>query len=160
MKLEKEKAFYGSGIYARKAAAKQANLGSTMFSQYIRLLSLSTKLIPAVDAKEISVGAAYELSYLPKKLQDYIADNRIYVGLSQQAASSLRDAETTDEIDSKIEAIKSAPKYYKYQVITKLNKPKGYEIIPVIVDKEKRDLILNYLKKCIKNSDFKNDSII
>ncbi len=154
MKLEKTKAFYGSGLYARDAAARQANISPSLFNRYIHLLKLSDKLINAVDTKEISVKTGYELSFLPKELQDYISNKELHIGMTYQVASSLRGAKATKDIDAKLKMIADAPKYYKYQVITKLHKPTGYEIVPVIVDKDNREEVLQYIRKCLKDAKF------
>jgi hypothetical protein len=159
MMLEKKKSFYGSGIYSRDAAAKLANVAPTTFTTYLNLSKLYTPLLNEADHGNITVMTAYQLSLLPKDLQQYIFDSGVYIDLSTPAAKKLKEATTKADIDKILKDLREAPKYYKYTVSTKFKKPSGKEVIPLFIDKKEKKEVVDYLSAKIKESKFSKETI-
>lgn len=154
LKLEKEKAFYGSGRFARDAAAEQAGVGHSSFARYLHLLQLYPPLSAEIDSGALAVRTAYELSFLDEEIQKYIYDNDIYLGLSIQAAKKIRSSKSIDELKQALKDLNEAPKYYKYQISTKVQKPSGKEIVPLFVDKERKQEFIDRFKQAITESNY------
>lgn len=158
LKLEKEKAFYGSGRFSRDAAAEQAGVGHSTFARYLHLLKLYPPLSDEVDSGNLAVRTAYEISFLDNDIQKFIYENNIYAELSIQAAKSMRKCDSIDEVKQFIQELQEAPKYYKYQVNTKSQKPAGKEIVPLFVDKERKQEIIDRFKQAVQESNY-DDSL-
>lgn len=60
--------------YSREELAKQTNESQTQIQRYIRLTNLIPFLLQMVDEGKIAMRPAVEISYLPEKLQDKLAD--------------------------------------------------------------------------------------
>ena len=152
MKLEKKKAFYGSGIYSRDAAAKQANTTPTTFSRYLKLKDLDDKLMDEVDSGTLTVKNAYELSFLSKDLQQLVYDSGAYVSLSSSTAKKLRGAESKEDIKRIVDETKTVEEQYRYSVVTTVKKPQGREILPIYIDTKDKDIIMAQLRDAISSS--------
>ena len=154
MALEKKKAFYRSGIYSRDAAAKQANVKPTTFSKYLRIAKLYTPLLDSVDAGEITTGVAYSLSLMPEFLQKYVYAKALHLKLTSQSAKAISSCLSTNEIEDELERLNGAPKYYKYTALSKVRKPSGTDILPLFVEKNRFNEVLNRFDEAVDKSDF------
>ena len=161
--LEKQKSFYGSGIYSRDAAAKQANVSPTTFTRY---LSIGQKLYPPLfdEANEghITVKVAYYLSRMPEDMQKSIYEEGLYKNISTSIAKRLQsEAKSMDDIRYILQETKSAIKYYKYAIESKVAKPKDKDVIPIFIDRNNRQEIIEQLAALIRSSNLdenvKND---
>ena len=154
LKLEKKKAFYGSGRFARDAAAEQAGVGHSSFARYLHLLQLYPSLAAEIDSGALAVRTAYELSFLDMEIQKYIYDNAIYLDLSIQAAKRIRGSKNIEELKQTLKELDEAPKYYKYQISTKIKKPSGKDIVPLFVEKERKQEFIDRFKQAITESNY------
>ena len=158
IKLEKERAFYGSGIYSRDAAAKQANVSPTTFNNYLKLVDLYPPLLEEIDKENFQITAAYEISFLNQELQKYIYDKKYYLTLKRKIARIIKEhAVTVEDIDGIINEQNTSAEKFKYSVMISNKLPEDCEIFPLIVSKEHKQDILKILKKSIKKSTLPNE---
>ena len=140
IKLEKQKAFYGSGIFARDAAAKLANVPSATFSMYLKLMNLIPQLVDEIDNKNIALSSAFHLAFLPKDLQYYIFQKKYHVHLIRRISQKIRhSAKSYSDIDNII-----AHKDDEEENISKLS---------FYVDNKNKLKILNILRNALSLSD-------
>lgn len=154
IKLEKKKAFYGSGIYARDAAAKQANVAPSTFSRYISLQKLIEPLFGEATKGTITIKTAYYLSLLPREMQIHLYETGSYTTLSTPAAKQLKSAKNIEELDKILDEINSSKKYYKYTINSARKKDKDMDIIPVFVNKDRKKEFIEKYVQAIKESGF------
>ncbi len=155
VELEKKQSFYGSGIYARTAAAKQANVSATAFGRYLKLRDLIPELMNAVDRRVLPVKSAYCLSFLKKDLQTYIFKKNYYEDLPVRTAKRLQDEVAhKGDIDHIIKE-EQAGQVFRYTVEMKTEKPADYHIAPLILpkDEEMKDKIISTLTSSIDKLD-------
>ena len=158
LKLEKEKSFYGSGIFSRDAAAKQANVSPATFNNYLKLLELIPELLDEIDSENLQMMAAYEIAFLPEDLQKYIFDKKYYLNLKRKTAKKIRtNAKTPDDIDNIIAGEKVAPSLFKYNVEFKEKLPADCEILPLVVNKDDKVEIINLLYQAVSSSNFSDE---
>lgn len=153
--LEKKQAFYGSGIYARNAAAEQANVSVGLFSRYLKLRDLVPGLAKEVDNGNVSVKTGYFLAFLSERLQDYIYDHELYIDMTHNTAQKVRDeAKTEDDIDRILADNKTRP-VHSYTVKVPFEKPRDYDILPILLpkDADKRRRMFRLLGQAISKSD-------
>ena len=62
------------GEKSRDVLAKESGDSQTQIQRYIRLTELIPELLTLVDEKKIAMRPAVEISYLPKELQEILAD--------------------------------------------------------------------------------------
>ena len=158
IKLEKKKAFYGSGIFVRDAAAKQANVSPTTFNNYLKLIDLLPELIDKIDTEKLKMTAAYEIAFLPEKLQKYIFDKKYYLNLNRRTAKKIHNnAKTQKDIDDIISKENSAPTLFKYNIEFNEKLPDDCEILPLVVNKDDKVEIINLLYQAVSSSNFSNE---
>lgn len=155
--LEKEKAFYGSHIDSMASAAAQANTSKSGFFRYLSLLKLIPELQDAVSNGKLTLMVGYYLSLLDKELQQYIYNQELYLSMSTQTASQLRDCETLEDMKNKLYIISHAAKYYKYNIQTRKQKPAGKDVLPIFVDKDTRNETANLYIEAVTQSNFEQD---
>lgn len=157
LKLEKEKAFYGSYIDTMSSAAEQVKTSRAGFFRYLQLLHLIPQMQNLVDTGEMPVSTAYHLSSMPDDLQKYIFDMEIYKELSNKGAEQIKKCQSIDEIDDKLDELNHATKYFKYTFQTKKKKAEGEEVLPVWVSKSHRNEIADLYIKAVQQADFPDD---
>ena len=158
IKLEKQRAFYGSGIFSRDSAAKQANVSPTTFNNYLKLISLYPPLLNEIDRGNLKVMVAYEIAFLPEKLQKYIYEKKYYLGMKHQTAKRVRaNSKNFKDIDAIIAEKKRTHSDFKYQVTTTKKLPSDCEILPVIVNKLYKADILKIFEDAIISSDLSQE---
>ena len=155
--LEREKAFYGSRFDPLASAASQADTSKTVFFRYLSLLKLIPELQDDVSNGKTTLMAGYHLSFLPKKLQQYVYDNGIHEKITTKAAAELKECTTVDALKEKLYSIQHATKYYKYSYTTRTRKLSDEEVLPIIVDKGLRNDIADMYIKAVSQSDFPDD---
>lgn len=166
MKLEKKNSFYGSGIFSRDAAAKQAKTSSTSFSRYLHLSNLIQPLMDEIDKNNITIVAAYELSFLPQPVQTYIYEHGLYIDMSTQAARELKllKIDSTEDVheacalvDERLKELKAAPKRYKYKIEIKTQLSDDMKIVPFVMPKERSEEFVDRLEQAVKESNYAED---
>ena len=158
IKLEKERAFYGSKIFTRDAAAKQANVPPSTFNNYLKLSSLIAPLVDEIDSKNLLLMSAYELAFIPEDLQQYIFDKKYYIKIKRKTAKDIRDkAKTREDIDKIIEKSKTSSKLFKYSIEFNEKLPENCEILPLVVNKDDKVEITKLLHQMINDSNFPDD---
>ena len=162
IKLEKQRAFYGSKIYARDAAAKQANVSPATFNNYLKLIELYPPLFDEIDNGNCQMMVAYEIAFLSQKLQKYIYDKKYFFDLNRQTAKLIKlHAKTQKDIDRIIEDNNKSKKIFKYSIQTESRLPLNCEILPIFVDKSNRAEILKIFTDAVTSSklsdEVKND---
>lgn len=150
--LEKKNSFYGRHYRADIASAAMAKVPLTSFYRYLSLLKLISPMQQKLDENEISLMVAYYLSFLPDNLQQYVFDKGLYEGMSVKTAEQIKSCSSVDEIEEKLVAINNAPKYYKYTIQTRVQKPRDKEVVPFFAPKGKKDECLNLLIQTIEAS--------
>ena len=157
IKLEKQRAFYGSGIFSRDAAAKQANVSPTTFNNYLKLIKLITPLLDEIDAGNLPMMVAYELAFLPDDLQQYIFDRGYFHNLKRRTAKKIRqEAKTPAEIDEILGEADST-NIFRYQIEMPQKLPDDCEILPLFVSKENKSKIIKQLRQAVNDSNFSAD---
>ena len=91
---------------------------------------------------------------MPILLQKYIFDNELYHQISHKAAEQIKKCETIEDMLAKLNEINSATKYYKYQIQTRHRKAEDEEILPLWIEKNLREEIINLYSQAVKQSDF------
>ena len=158
IKLEKQRAFYGSGIFSRDAAAKQANVSPTTFNNYLKLVELYPPLLEEIDNNNFQMMAAYEVAFLDQDLQKYICDKKYYLDLNRKTAKILKtQAKNFSDIDRIISEQSNAESVFKYQVVTADKLPDDCEILPVFVNKNRRTDILKIFTDAINSSELSKE---
>ena len=158
IKLEKQRAFYGSGIFSRDAAAKQANVSPTTFNNYLKLIKLITPLLEEIDNGNLPMTVAYELAFLPDDFQQYVFDRKYYLKLKRKTAKKMRqEAKTFSDIDEIMGSPDSPQNIFKYQVEIHQELPENCEILPLLVSKENKSEIIRQLSQAVSNSNFSDD---
>ena len=158
IKLEKERAFYGSGIFSRDAAAKQANVSPTTFTNYLKLIKLISPLLEEIDKGTLPMTVAYELAFLPDDLQQYIFDCEYFHDLKRRTAKKIRrSAKTPADIDEILSESDSTQNIFKYQIEMPQKLPADCEILPLFVSKENKSEILQQLRQAVNDSNFSDD---
>ncbi len=155
VELEKKQSFYGSGIYARAAAAKQANVSNTVFGRYLKLRDLIPELMSAVDKRVLPVKSAYCISFLNKDMQSHIFEKNFYENLPVRTAKRLQDeVANKGDIEDIIKQEQSG-QIFRYTVELKTAKPANYHIAPLMLpkDEETKNKIINTLSSSIDNLD-------
>lgn len=150
--LEKKNSFYGRHYRADLASATMAKVSIACFYRYLNLLKLIRPLQQRIDSNELSMVVGYNLSFLPENLQQYIFEKELYVEMSVKAAEQIKNCTSVNEIEEKLTAINNAPKYYKYTIQTKIQKPRNKEVVPFFAPKGKKDECLNLLVQTIETS--------
>lgn len=154
IKLEKQRSFYGSGIFSRDAAAKQANVSPTTFNNYLKLIELYPPLVDEIDAGNLQMMSAYEIAFLEKNLQKYIYDKKYFVGLNRKTAKILKEKATTvEDVEKIIDESKKTETTFKYQIISKEKLTSDNEILPIFVNKNYKAEILKIFEDAISKSD-------
>lgn len=157
IKLEKQRAFYGSGIFSRDAAAKQANVSPTTFNNYLKLINLITPLLDAIDEGTLQMMTGYELAFLSEDLQQYIFDREYFHKLKRRTAKKIRQsAKTPADIDEIIND-NSAQTVFRYQVEMNQKLPENCEILPLFVSKENKSEIIQQLRQAVNESQFSDE---
>ena len=158
IKLEKQRAFYGSGIFSRDAAAKQANVSPTTFNNYLKLIKLITPLLEEIDSGNLQMMTAYELAFLPEDLQKYIFDCKYHKNLKRKLAKKIRqNAKTAADIDRIVAEGDTSQNIFKYQIETEQALPADCEILPLFVSKENKSEIFQQLRQAVSDSNFSDD---
>ena len=158
IKLEKQRTFYGSGIFTRDSVAKQANVSPTTFNNYLKLISLYPPLLDEIDKGNLQVMVAYEIAFLKQDLQKYIYDKKYYLGMKRQIAKIIRtDAKSFKDIDKIIDSKKRVRNDFHCQVTTKKALPKNCEILPVVINKFYKADILKIFEDAIISSDLSQE---
>ena len=158
VKLEKERAFYGSGIFSRDSAAVLAGVSPTTFNNYLKLMELYPPLLEEIDKNNFQVMAAYEIAFLEPNLQRYIYNKKYYLNLKRKTAKIIKEqAETAEDIDKIISNQNSETKVFKYNVETKNKLPSNFEILPVFVNSFYRDDVLKIFTEAITSSKLPNE---
>lgn len=139
MKLEKRKAFYGSGISTRDSAARQLGITAGTLSRYLRLQDLVEPLMDAVSNKELSLSAAVQISMMPHRLQQHVYETGEYIGMTRTQAKEILEAKNEEEIDAVLKRKKEPS--YRYTVTSQHEKKDNEEIISLIVRKGMRQVI-------------------
>lgn len=157
IKLEKQRAFYGSGIFSRNAAAKQANVSPTTFNNYLKLIKLISPLLDEIDAGNLQMMVAYELAFLPDELQQYIFDRGYFHNLKRKTAKKIRqNAKTPADID-KILGEADSTNVFRYQIEMNQKLPDDCEILPLFVSKENKSEIIQQLRQAVNDSQFSDE---
>lgn len=158
IKLEKQRAFYGSGIFSKISAAKQANVSPTTFNNYLKLIKLITPLLDEIDNGNLPMMTAYELAFLPEEFQQYIFKREYFYDLKRKTARKIRQtAKTFDDIDDIIENPDSSQNTFKYQIEMNQKLPDDCEILPLFVSKENKSEIIQQLRQAVNDSQLSDE---
>ena len=149
LKLEKEHAFYGSGIYSRAAAAKQAEVSESTFALYLSFRKLIPELRQALDNKDLAVWPANSLSKLGEDLQHHLFDAHNDLcrdkRLSKDLGKALQACDSVQSIDETIEKWQNRTQVYTYRLSSHVKMDKNETILPVLVPKAARQSVKKIL---------------
>ena len=149
LKLEKEHAFYGSGIYSRVAAAKQADVSTTTFNLYLAFGKLIPELKSALDTKDLALWPAYSLAGMSEDLQRHIYNSHTVLcqdkNLSKDLAKELKSCDSPQSIDDIINKWASRPQVYTYRVSSHIKMSKEETVLPLLVPKTTRQSVKNLI---------------
>ena len=154
IKLEKQRAFYGSKIYSRDAAAKQANVSPATFSNYLKLIELYPPFFEEIDNGNCQMMAAYEIAFLKQNLQKYIYHKKYFLKLNRKTAKILRlQAKTQKDIDRIIADKNESEKIFKYSIRTENKMPVGSEVLFTFADTQYKADILKIFSEAINSAE-------
>ena len=145
LKLEKEHSFYGSGVYSRVAAAKQADVSESTFNLYLSFRKLIPELRQALDSKDIAIWPAYSLSKLSEELQRHFANVHhalcVDKNLSKDLGKAIQNCDSAKSIDETIDKWYARPQVYTYRVSSHIKMNKNETALPLLVPKDKRQVV-------------------
>ena len=143
--LETQNAFYGSGIYSRAAAAKQADVSLSTFNLYLSFGQLIPELRQALDNSDIALWPAYYLTRIGRNLQQHIfcKHNALCHGksMSKDLGKALSSCGSIEAIDETVNAWMHKPKVYTYRIPTHIKMKKDETALPLLVPKKMRQSV-------------------
>ena len=154
LKLEKENSFYGSGIYSRAAAAKQAEVSVSTFNLYLSFKGLIPELRQALDNNDIALWPAYSLARLSEDLQRHFFT--VHNGLchdknlSKDLGKAIQNCKNAQEMNKIIDEWFSRPQTYTYRVSSHVKMNKDETALPLLIPKAMRQSVKTIL---IENAD-------
>lgn len=152
VRLEKQEAFYGSGIDTNAAVAKLFGVSRATVFFYRSLENLLDAFVDALEKNIISRQAATIIGSLPKKLQNYIWNKGYHLKLSGTVLKELKKANSTSAIDQLFK--ESIEKHqYRYTFITNTEKPKGYDALTLYVNHKEKEKFQELLKTFLDTTD-------
>lgn len=157
-RLEKEDAFYGSGIDVNTAVAKLFGVGRSTVAFYRRLEKLIAPLLSVYESNQISRTVVLMLTDISEELQEYIYTKKYYLQLTPAMKNGLKNAVTTYDIDKLIEeAAKKENGKYKYSFSTRVEKPKDFDFIPLAVNHDEVEAFKEFLAQSLDLADGLSD---
>lgn len=152
-KLEKESAFYGSGVDVNAAVAKLFGVSRRTVFRYRKIEKLIEEFIDVLSAGTISQRAAEIFSNLDEDAQKYIFAQNLYSDISSELLSRLKKIKTLEETKAAFSKPIRAKERYQYVYSMGFKKPENCDIVPICVDKKDVAEIQNKLKELILNDD-------
>jgi ParB family chromosome partitioning protein len=102
-KIKESDTFYQSdkGFRSNEVVGEMYSLSPAQVSRYLRIHVLNKQLKELLDAGKIGFTTAVELSFLPKKAQDYVADYAMckHLSIDGRKAKTLRAFDLVGELD-------------------------------------------------------------
>ena len=145
LKLEKEHSFYGSGIYSRTAAAKQADVSPTTFTLYLGFRKLIPELRDALDNNDLALWPAYSLAKLSEDMQRHFftVHNGLCHGkkLSKDLGKAIQDCDTPQAMNAIIDEWFQRPQTYTYRISSHVKMSKDETALPLLVPKSMRQSV-------------------
>lgn len=152
MKLEKRKVFYGKGVFAKDSVARQANVRPTTLYRYLRLNHLVDGLMKAVEDKKINIRVGVELSFLAPELQEYVLKKCDISKLTEKVAAGMhRKAKTKEDVDDIIDVWRGLDTLVKQKLTVMLNVHGDYDVIPLVVPRDKKDELTEKIKYSVSH---------
>lgn len=153
IKLEKQRAFYGSKIYSRDAAARQANVSPATFNNYLKLIELYPPLFEEIDKGNCQMMVAYEIAFLKEELQKYIYDKKYFLDLSRKTAKAIRtQAKTLKDIDKIITDKNKIAKVFNYNIQTANKLPEDCDVLFTFANTKYKADILKIFSDAVNTS--------
>ena len=153
-KLEKSKAFYGSGSDVKKKVAEVLGVSRSAVFRLQNLASLDKELLTICgnkgEGKAISVREGEVLSKLTPDQQAYIYKKGHYKDLTPGRLSALKNLKATATVDN-IDEIFGKAMEYRYSVVTTIKRPDEFETIGVHVKPEEKVKLGEFLEKAIND---------
>lgn len=160
-KLEKVKAFYGSGEDVKKKVSEILGVSRSAVFRLQNLSSLDKDLLAICgnksEGKKISVREGEVLSKLTSAQQEHIKGKEYYKELTSSRLSALKNLSAEASNDD-IDEIFETEKEHRYSIVTTEERPDGYETIGVHVKVDDRDL-LNSLRQVIADDGVLADNV-
>ncbi len=146
--LEKEEAFYGSGVDVNTAVAKLFGVSRATVFFYRRLEKLIPELLDAYDQRQISQAVANMLCDVPQELQTYIYEKGYHLELKPAMRQDLKQAENQEDIDALFEQAKKPFEKYQYVFSTKVKKPSDFDFVPLAVSHDEVKAFKDFMEPC------------
>lgn len=145
LKLEQEHAFYGSGVYSRTAAAKQADVSESTFALYLSFRKLIPELKQALDNKDLALWPAYSLTRLSEDLQRHFftAHNDLCHDkkLSKDLGKAIQNCESAQDMNKVIDDWFNRPQTFTYRVSSHVKMNKDETALPLLIPKSMRQSV-------------------
>lgn len=155
--LEKEEAFYGSGVDVNTAVAKLFGVSRATVFFYRRLEKLIPELLDAYDQRQISQAAANMLCDLSQELQEYIYEMGYYLELKPAMRQELKQAEKPEDVDAIFAQAKKPLEKYQYVFSTKVKKPSDFDFVPLAVNHDEVQAFKDFMEQTLDLADNLSD---
>lgn len=155
--LEKEEAFYGSGVDVNTAVAKLFGVSRATVFFYRRLEKLIPELLDAYDQRKISQAAANMLCDLSQELQEYIYEMGYYLELKPAMRQELKQAEKPEDVDAIFAQAKKPLEKYQYVFSTKVKKPSDFDFVPLAVNHDEVQAFKDFMEQTLDLADNLSD---
>lgn len=155
--LEKEEAFYGSGVDVNTAVAKLFGVSRATVFFYRRLEKLIPELLDAYDQRQITQAVAGMLCDVPQELQQYIYEKGYHLELKPAMRHALKAAATKEDIDAIIQQQKQPQEKYQYVFSTKIKKPSNFDFVPLAIDHDEVQAFKDFMDQTLDLADNLSD---
>lgn len=156
-RLEKEEAFYGSGVDVNTAVSNLFGVSRSTVFFYRRLEKLIAPLLDAYDKREITQAVATMLCDVPEDLQAYIYEQRYHLLLEPAMRHALKKATTREDIDAIIRFRRKPREKFEYVVATKVEKPSNFDFVPLAIDHKEVGAFKDFLNQALDLADGLSD---
>lgn len=156
-RLEKEEAFYGSGVDVNTAVSKLFGVSRSTVFFYRRLEKLIAPLLDAYDQRQITQSVATMLCDVAPELQTYIYEQRYHLLMEPAMRHALKKAETKEDIDAIIQFRHKPREKFEYVVSTKVEKPSNFDFVPLAIDHKEVGAFKEFLTQALDLADGLSD---
>lgn len=152
VELEKQKSFYGSGIDVKEAVAKASGTSRTTVFNYLNLEDLIPELLELYTTGELPMTKGVIISKLAEDLQRHIYENCYYERPAKQL-KELKDANSIEEIDSKLQEAEMPSSSRNYTVKTSVERPEGFSTVGIHVAQGDLDRVKSLLRAALESAE-------
>ena len=164
VRLEKNKAIYGSGVDVKEKVAKALEISRAEVFRYQNIADLVDELLDVCGDKkkdkdkEISLREGEVLSKLTPDQQKHIAGKGYYKELTPNRLSSLKEL-SSDATNDDIDEIFGTEREYRYSVVTTVERPKKFETIGIHVKPEEKVQLGEFLACAIEGDNTLSEEV-